>query len=77
MKAVLARLLCAAGKFYAQIGNGAPFELFLAADDTTPAKLEQVWADGRLAGGSAWRVPAEYSRSAKAVAIIRSHGYGL
>ncbi|NMG45692.1 molybdate ABC transporter substrate-binding protein [Aromatoleum toluvorans] len=31
----------ATGKFYAQISNGAPFELFLAADDTTPAKLEQ------------------------------------
>jgi molybdate transport system substrate-binding protein len=29
------------GKFYAQIRNGAPFEVFLAADDKTPAKLEQ------------------------------------
>lgn len=28
------------GKFYAQIQHGAPFELFLAADETTPAKLE-------------------------------------
>lgn len=28
------------GKFYAQIRNGAPFEVFLAADDTTPARLE-------------------------------------
>jgi len=27
------------GKFYAQIRNGAPFELLLAADDETPAKL--------------------------------------
>ncbi|MTW20666.1 molybdate ABC transporter substrate-binding protein [Allochromatium palmeri] len=28
------------GKFYAQITNGAPFQVFLAADDNTPAKLE-------------------------------------
>jgi molybdate transport system substrate-binding protein len=27
------------GKFYAQIRNGAPFELLLAADDETPARL--------------------------------------
>lgn len=193
----------ATGKFYAQIKNGAPFELFLSADDTTPARLEeegaavagsrftyaigklalwsaqpgvvddrgevlgrgsfkhlavanprtapygaaalevlrklgvadalapklvtgeniaqthqfvasgnaelgfvalsQVWADGRLSGGSAWLVPAdlhaplrqdavilaagrdkpaaralaEYLRGAKAVAIIKSYGYGL
>lgn len=31
----------ATGQFYAQIRNGAPFEVFLAADDTTPARLEQ------------------------------------
>lgn len=29
------------GKFYAQIKSGAPFDVFLAADDDTPAKLEQ------------------------------------
>ena len=29
----------ATGKFYAQIKNGAPFELLLAADSETPAKL--------------------------------------
>ena len=28
------------GQFYTQIKNGAPFEVFLAADDTTPARLE-------------------------------------
>lgn len=49
----------ATGKFYAQIRNGAPFEVLLAADDTTPAKLEQeglgvtgsrfTYAIGRLA----------------------------
>ena len=29
----------ATGKFYAQIKNGAPFQMLLAADDETPAKL--------------------------------------
>jgi molybdate transport system substrate-binding protein len=29
----------ATGKFYAQIKNGAPFQVLLAADDETPAKL--------------------------------------
>lgn len=28
------------GQFYTQIKNGAPFQVFLAADDSTPAKLE-------------------------------------
>lgn len=34
----------ATGKFYAQIKNGAPFEILLAADDTTPEKLEKEGA---------------------------------
>lgn len=38
-KAVVA--LGSTGKFHAQIRNGAPFEVLLAADDATPAKLEQ------------------------------------
>jgi len=29
------------GKFFGQINNGAPFEVLLAADDETPARLEQ------------------------------------
>lgn len=29
------------GRFYAQIKNGAPFQVLLAADDETPAKLEK------------------------------------
>ncbi len=39
----------ATGKFYAQIVNGAPFELLLAADDTTPDKLEK---EGHTVAGS-------------------------
>lgn len=36
------------GQLYTQIKNGAPFEIFLAADDTTPAKLERE--GGTVAG---------------------------
>jgi len=48
----------ATGNLYAQIKNGAPFQMFLSADDETPAKLEQeglgvaatrfVYATGKL-----------------------------
>ena len=31
----------ATGKFYAQIRNGAPFDVLLAADDETPARMEK------------------------------------
>lgn len=34
----------ATAKFYAQIRNGAPFEILLSADDTTPEKLEKEGA---------------------------------
>lgn len=37
------------GKFYAQVKNGAPFELLLAADDETPARLEK---EGQAAPGT-------------------------
>jgi molybdate transport system substrate-binding protein len=46
------------GRFYAQVKNGAPFQVLLAADDETPAKLEHerlavpgsrfTYATGRL-----------------------------
>jgi molybdate transport system substrate-binding protein len=35
------------GRFYAQIRNGAPFQVLLAADDETPARLEKEGAGGR------------------------------
>lgn len=49
------------GKLYAQIRNGAPFDVLLAADDATPARLlregdavrTQTYAIGRLALWSA------------------------
>ena len=56
-KAVLA--FGSTGRFYAQIRNGAPFQILLAADDATPARLERegwgvagtrfTYAVGRLA----------------------------
>jgi molybdate transport system substrate-binding protein len=39
----------ATGKFYAQIKNGAPFEVLLTADDETPVKLEK---EGAAVAGS-------------------------
>jgi len=39
----------ATGQFYSQIKNGAPFEVFLAADDDRPARLE---AEGQTVPGS-------------------------
>jgi molybdate transport system substrate-binding protein len=29
------------GKFYAQVSNGAPFDVFLSADDETPSRMEK------------------------------------
>jgi molybdate transport system substrate-binding protein len=34
------------GRFYAQIRNGAPFDVLLAADDETPARLEREGQGG-------------------------------
>ncbi|KGS16226.1 molybdate ABC transporter substrate-binding protein [Pseudomonas coronafaciens] len=39
----------ATGQIYAQIKNGAPFEVFLSADNATPARLEQ---EGDIVKGS-------------------------
>ncbi|MBD8656405.1 molybdate ABC transporter substrate-binding protein [Oxalobacteraceae sp. CFBP 13730] len=64
----------ATGKFYAQIRNGAPFEVLLSADDETPARLEAegqvvaksrfTYAVGRLV---LWSAKADYVDAAGAV----------
>ncbi len=41
----------ATGRFYAQITNGAPFEVFLSADNETPARLEK---DGAAVAGTSF-----------------------
>ena len=71
-KAILAT--GATGKFYAQIRNGAPFEVLLSADDETPARLEAeghavarsrfTYAVGRLV---LWSAKANYVDAAGAV----------
>ncbi|MEM8512016.1 molybdate transport system substrate-binding protein [Massilia sp. MP_M2] len=64
----------ATGKFYAQIRNGAPFEVLLSADDETPARLEAeghavaksrfTYAIGRLV---LWSAKAHYVDAGGAV----------
>jgi len=41
----------ATGKFYAQVSNGAPFEVLLSADDGTPARMIK---EGSAVAGSAF-----------------------
>ncbi len=70
----------ATGKFYAQIRSGAPFEVLLAADETTPARLE---AEGRAVAGTRftyaigqlvlWSPRAEYVDAEGA--ILRRGGF--
>ena len=66
------------GKFYAQIKNGAPFDVLLAADDETPARLlregdavrTQTYAVGKLALWS-----ADASRLDGSDALLRRGAY--
>ncbi len=48
------------GKFYAQIKQGAPFDVFFSADQAKPAKLQQ---EGAIVGGSRFT----YARGALAL----------
>jgi len=69
------------GKFYAQVRNGAPFEVLLAADDETPARLEReghavegtrfTYAIGRLALWSADPALVDAQGS-----VLRRHPHG-
>lgn len=80
------------GKLYAQIVNGAPFDVFLAADQSYPARLEQgghvvpgsrfVYARGRLVLWSADARPIEQAdlqrrKGRIAIANPRTAPYGL
>ena len=66
------------GKFYAQITNSAPFDVFLSADDETPARLEKegfvvagsrfTYATGRLV---LWSAKPDLV-DAKAAVLLRS-----
>jgi molybdate transport system substrate-binding protein len=68
------------GQFYTQIKNGAPFQMFLAADDSTPAKLESehetvpgsrfTYATGTLA---LWSAKPGYVDAEGAV--LKGNGY--
>lgn len=66
------------GKFFAQIKNGAPFQVFLSADDKKPKKLEE---DGLAVAGSRftyalgslvlWSAEPGYLDAADAKRILR------
>lgn len=82
--------LGSSGKLYAQITNGAPFDIFLSADEAKPIALEQiglsdqriVYAHGRLAiwirepGEGSWQRQLSRIKRA-AMANPRLAPYGL
>ena len=73
----------ATGQFYAQIKNGAPFEVLLAADDTTPARLV---AEGMAVAGSSftyaigklvlWSAKPGYVDAIDGGAVLKEGGFG-
>jgi molybdate transport system substrate-binding protein len=60
------------GKFYAQIRNGAPFEVLLAADDETPAKL--VKEGSAIAGSTVTYAIGRLALWSARPAIVDDHG---
>ncbi|WPL19072.1 Molybdate-binding periplasmic protein precursor [Thiorhodovibrio winogradskyi] len=67
------------GKFYAQISNGAPFDVFLSADAATPARLAQ---DGLTVPGSdftyalgtlvLWSADADFIPAGEGAAVLQN-----
>src|SRR3546814_784624 len=68
------------GKFYSQITNGAPFDVFFSADQARPAKLEKengtvagsrfTYATGKLV---LWSAKASFVEDRKSTRLNSSH----
>ncbi|MGP5211642.1 molybdate ABC transporter substrate-binding protein [Psychrobacter alimentarius] len=50
------------GKLYAQINSGAPYDIFLAANQAFPAKLVKENLDHKTSGNQAWSQPFTYTQ---------------
>ncbi len=50
------------GKLYAQITSGAPYDIFLAANQAFPAKLVKENLDNETSGNQVWSQPFTYTQ---------------